>query len=124
MSQDGDAFLWACTNGHVDTVQWFHTTYNITEEEARLNTNYVFRLACKGGHLATAKYLHTAFGLTEKDAKAQGNDALRWACRNRHAETARWLHAVFRYTKQELAEVQLETSSAELLAWLAEQQAK
>jgi len=92
---------WACKDGHLETLRWLHSTFNLTGEDARVGNSYALQMACQYGHLEICQWLHSTFNLTGEDARAGNNSALLWACGNGHLETLRWLHSTFNLTRDD-----------------------
>ena len=91
-------FIVACSYGRLNIAKWFATTFQITEAEAKSNSNSAFLFSCEKGHLDVAKWLHATFVMTEQEAKIYNSVAFRWACRYGHLEVAKWLHSTFHIT--------------------------
>eukprot|EP01104_Vermistella_antarctica_P002168 TRINITY_DN1232_c2_g1_i4.p2 TRINITY_DN1232_c2_g1~~TRINITY_DN1232_c2_g1_i4.p2 ORF type:complete len:138 (+),score=16.55 TRINITY_DN1232_c2_g1_i4:203-616(+) len=92
---DNFALQLACKKGELPVVQYLHTAFGLTADDARANDNFALQLACKKGELPVVQYLHTVCGLTAADARAHGTKALRLACTEGHLPVVQYLHAAF-----------------------------
>ena len=60
-----EQLLWACGGGHLKVLQWLHSTFSLTEEDARSRDNDVLQWACENGHLEVevCRWLHSVFNV-------------------------------------------------------------
>jgi hypothetical protein len=83
-------------------MKWLHSTFTITQEEAKSENNEAFIAACRGGLLSVAQWLHSTFVMTEAEAKVYKNEVFRLACYYGHLSIAQWLHSTFAITPEEV----------------------
>ncbi len=87
-----NAFLLACTHGHLSIAQWL--TEKIPTAATQATYEYaILQDVCMQGHLIVAQWLVNKFGLTDKTGKA-----FRFACGNGHLLVAQWLTDKFKLT--------------------------
>jgi len=105
---DDKLLNYACTNGHIDFVKFFHRKLKIKKEKYESMNNLLLRWTCRNGYIAVIKYLHKYIGFTKEDFQSCGNYACQeadrllnknsqasscqWACEKGHHDVVRYLH--------------------------------
>jgi len=95
------ALYWVANKGHLEVLQWLHTTFQLTAKDARSNNNWAFRRAAEKGHLKVLQWLHTTYGLTAEDVRSNNNYAFRYAAKNGHLQVLEWLHTTYGLTAED-----------------------
>lgn len=91
-------FVQVCAQGHLELVQWLHSTLKLPADCWSHRDFYAFRATCGQGHLEVVRWLHAVYDISETNARVRNNEAFRFACENGHLETAQWLTETFRLT--------------------------
>jgi ankyrin repeat protein len=84
--RNDQAFILACSNGHLKIAKWLH----MLGADIHIRNDHAFILACYGGHLKIAKWLHNDSNINI----GRINDAFIYSCKNGHFEITKWLHSL------------------------------
>jgi hypothetical protein len=94
--------------GHLHVLKWLKVTFNIKEEELKLENNYTFIWASYYGHIEcpcflknmdeVLKWLKETYNITEKEDILE---AFRFAASNGYIDILEWLKETFNITEQE-----------------------
>lgn len=84
-----DAFVSACSGGHINIVKWLADRFRI--QTVRWEDNAALRSICGLGDIDTLRWFIARFGVTARDVRSVGHDLLLEVCRARNFDMAAFL---------------------------------